>query len=62
MSKRQLVDETIGVPAPIGQTVTDNWHTGYGSTGIKAAGALHRLLYGNVRSCRCDALQKRAIR
>jgi len=46
MSKGQLVDETIGIPAPIGKTVTDNWYTGYGSTGIKAAGALHRLLYG----------------
>jgi hypothetical protein len=44
MSKGQLVDETIGIPAPIGKTVTDNWDTGYRSTGIKMAGALHRLL------------------
>ena len=44
--KRLNVDKTIGIRSLIGKTVTDNWHTGYRSTGIETAGALHRLLYG----------------
>ena len=34
------------VPALIGKTVMDKPHTDYRSTGIEAAGILHRLLYG----------------
>lgn len=40
------VGKTIGFFTPMGWTVTDRVHAGYGSTGIEAAGALHRLSYG----------------
>jgi hypothetical protein len=44
--KRNLVGKTVGFCALTGLTVTDKLFTGYRPTGIKTAGALHRLLYG----------------
>ncbi|MEJ7677485.1 MAG: hypothetical protein WKG06_06360 [Segetibacter sp.] len=46
MSKGLLVVKSIDSPA-IGTTDCSSYlFTGYRTTGIKAAGALHRLLYG----------------
>ena len=46
VSKRLLVMQKPKFPRLRRQTVTDNLLTGYRLTGIKAAGALHRLLFG----------------
>jgi hypothetical protein len=46
VSKNIDVDKTAGKERLAGQTVTDICFTGYRSTGIKTAGALHRLLFG----------------
>ena len=46
VSKRLLVMQKPKSPQLRRQTVTDILHTGYRQTGIKAAGALHRLLFG----------------
>jgi hypothetical protein len=43
--KDNLVGKTVGFDALTGLTVTDKLFTGYRPTGIKMAGALHRLLY-----------------
>jgi hypothetical protein len=46
VSKRLLVLQKPKFPRLRRQTVTDNLLTGYRHTGIKAAAALHRLLFG----------------
>ena len=43
--KDNLVGETVGFDAPTGRNCDGQLFTGYRPTGIKMAGALHRLLY-----------------
>ena len=46
MSKRLLVVKSIGIEPLMRKTVADILFTGYGTTGIKTARTLYRLLYG----------------